>query len=144
MIECGIESVITVKSGGFSSITFCIMKLSLEETQKIYWEILSFHLFILSCFPYTEFRNGWLIKTPTKSFAVYAATATEKSEWMAHINKCVSDLLRKSEFPFLRFLFCYLFSFSSFLLLDCYDSYSSYVCYKVVVFYNWVPKSLVL
>ncbi|XP_069177158.1 pleckstrin homology domain-containing family F member 2 [Procambarus clarkii] len=43
-----------------------------------------------------QFRNGWLIKTPTKSFAVYAATATEKAEWMAHINKCVTDLLRKS------------------------------------------------
>ncbi|KAK4312286.1 hypothetical protein Pmani_016267 [Petrolisthes manimaculis] len=43
-----------------------------------------------------QFRNGWLIKTPTKSFAVYAATATEKAEWMAHISKCVSDLLRKS------------------------------------------------
>ncbi|NP_956538.1 pleckstrin homology domain-containing family F member 2 [Danio rerio] len=43
-----------------------------------------------------ELRNGWLIKTPTKSFAVYAATATEKSEWMSHINKCVSDLLEKS------------------------------------------------
>ncbi|XP_047487877.1 pleckstrin homology domain-containing family F member 2-like isoform X2 [Penaeus chinensis] len=43
-----------------------------------------------------QFRNGWLIKTPTKSFAVYAATATEKGEWMAHINKCVTDLLRKS------------------------------------------------
>ncbi|MCL4138021.1 UNVERIFIED_CONTAM: hypothetical protein GTU68_046604 [Idotea baltica] len=43
-----------------------------------------------------HFRNGWLIKTPTKSFAVYAATATEKAEWMAHINKCVTDLLRKS------------------------------------------------
>ncbi|KAL4617147.1 pleckstrin homology domain-containing family F member 2 [Arapaima gigas] len=43
-----------------------------------------------------ELRNGWLIKTPTKSFAVYAATATEKSEWMNHINKCVSDLLEKS------------------------------------------------
>ncbi|XP_076054213.1 pleckstrin homology domain-containing family F member 2-like isoform X3 [Oratosquilla oratoria] len=43
-----------------------------------------------------QFRNGWLIKTPTKSFAVYAATATEKAEWMAHINKCVNDLLRKS------------------------------------------------
>lgn len=38
-------------------------------------------------------KNGWLIKTPTKSFAVYAATATEKSEWMAHINKCVENLL---------------------------------------------------
>ncbi|MBN3281647.1 PKHF2 protein, partial [Polyodon spathula] len=43
-----------------------------------------------------ELRNGWLIKTPTKSFAVYAATATEKSEWMNHISKCVSDLLDKS------------------------------------------------
>ncbi|XP_018022883.1 pleckstrin homology domain-containing family F member 2 isoform X2 [Hyalella azteca] len=43
-----------------------------------------------------QHRNGWLIKTPTKSFAVYAATATEKTEWMAHINKCVQDLLNKS------------------------------------------------
>ncbi|KAJ8291036.1 hypothetical protein GJAV_G00020680 [Gymnothorax javanicus] len=43
-----------------------------------------------------DLRNGWLIKTPTKSFAVYAATATEKSEWMNHINKCVADLLEKS------------------------------------------------
>lgn len=43
-----------------------------------------------------DLRNGWLIKTPTKSFAVYAATATEKSEWMNHINKCVTDLLSKS------------------------------------------------
>ncbi|XP_028673089.1 pleckstrin homology domain-containing family F member 2 [Erpetoichthys calabaricus] len=43
-----------------------------------------------------DLRNGWLIKTPTKSFAVYAATATEKSEWMNHISKCVTDLLEKS------------------------------------------------
>ncbi|KFM64093.1 Pleckstrin domain-containing family F member 2, partial [Stegodyphus mimosarum] len=41
-------------------------------------------------------KNGWLIRTPTKSFAVYAATATEKMEWMAHINKCVDDLLKKT------------------------------------------------
>jgi len=41
-------------------------------------------------------RNGWLMCTPTKSFAVYAATATEKSEWMAHINKCIGDLIKKS------------------------------------------------
>lgn len=44
----------------------------------------------------TEYRNGWLIRTATKSFAVYAATSTEKQEWMAHINKCIEDLLRKS------------------------------------------------
>nr|CAG4645870.1 EOG090X0FI9 [Lynceus sp. MCZ IZ 141354] len=43
-----------------------------------------------------SFRNGWLICTASKSFAVYAATATEKAEWMAHINKCVDDLLKKS------------------------------------------------
>jgi len=43
-----------------------------------------------------ELKNGWLIKTTAKSFAVYAATATEKGEWMAHINKCVEDLLRKT------------------------------------------------
>lgn len=43
-----------------------------------------------------QYRNGWLIRTATKSFAVYAATATEKEEWMAHIEKCIEDLLRKS------------------------------------------------
>lgn len=48
----------------------------------------------------TEYRNGWLIRTVTKSFAVYAATATEKQEWMAHITKCIEDLLRKSKKKF--------------------------------------------
>lgn len=43
-----------------------------------------------------QFLNGWLIRTASKSFAVYAATSTEKQEWMAHINKCIEDLLRKS------------------------------------------------
>ncbi|CAG9563913.1 unnamed protein product [Danaus chrysippus] len=43
-----------------------------------------------------QFRNGWLIRTASKSFAVYAATSTEKEEWMAHIEKCIEDLLRKS------------------------------------------------
>lgn len=46
---------------------------------------------------FVESRNGWLIRTTSKSFAVYAATSTEKQEWMAHINKCVEDLLRKSK-----------------------------------------------
>lgn len=45
---------------------------------------------------FTEYKNGWLIRTASKSFAVYAATGVEKSEWMAHINKCIDDLLRKS------------------------------------------------
>lgn len=51
-----------------------------------------------STFLFLEYRNGWLIRTASKSFAVYAATATEKQEWMAHINKCIEDLLRKSKF----------------------------------------------
>ena len=38
-----------------------------------------------------QFKNGWLICTRGKSFAVYAATATEKQEWMAHINKVQSS-----------------------------------------------------
>lgn len=73
-------------------------------------------------FPRTfiDTRNGWLIRTTAKSFAVYAATSTEKQEWMgkkrfsvscgeisiysllAHINKCIEDLLRKSKFRIKR------------------------------------------
>ncbi|KAK2145875.1 hypothetical protein LSH36_650g01022 [Paralvinella palmiformis] len=40
-------------------------------------------------------RNGWQIKSPSKSFTVYAATTTEKAEWMGHINKCIKDLIEK-------------------------------------------------
>uniref|UniRef100_A0A914WRI9 PH domain-containing protein n=1 Tax=Plectus sambesii TaxID=2011161 RepID=A0A914WRI9_9BILA len=43
-----------------------------------------------------EMKNGWLVKTPAKSFAVYAATSTEKKEWMLHIQRCIQDLLAKS------------------------------------------------
>ena len=38
-----------------------------------------------------QYKNGWLICTQGKSFAVYAATATEKQEWMAHIDKVKSN-----------------------------------------------------
>lgn len=41
-------------------------------------------------------KNGWQIISPRKSFVVFAATSTEKTEWMAHINKCIQDLLTKS------------------------------------------------
>jgi len=41
-------------------------------------------------------KNGWQIISPKKSFAVFAATPTEKAEWMAHINKCIVDLLAKT------------------------------------------------
>lgn len=53
---------------------------------------------LLLILTFVEYRNGWLIRTASKSFAVYAATSTEKQEWMAHINKCIEDLLRKSMF----------------------------------------------
>jgi len=49
-----------------------------------------------SCF--VDFRNGWQIISPSKSFSVYAASSTEKSEWMAHINRCVQDLLTKRNY----------------------------------------------
>ncbi|VDN01652.1 unnamed protein product [Thelazia callipaeda] len=42
-----------------------------------------------------EMRNGWLIKTRSKSFAVFAATSTEKKEWILHIERCVHDILTK-------------------------------------------------
>ena len=41
-------------------------------------------------------KNGWLIRTSTKSFAVYAPTDNGKTEWMTYINKCIEDLLKKS------------------------------------------------
>ena len=47
---------------------------------------------------YLDLKNGWQIISAKKSFAVYAATRTEKAEWMAHINKCIQDLLAKSEY----------------------------------------------
>ena len=46
---------------------------------------------------YTAWKNGWQVISPKKSFAVFAATPTEKAEWMAHINKCIVDLLAKSK-----------------------------------------------
>jgi len=42
-----------------------------------------------------DLRNGWQIISPSKSFTVYAATASEKTEWMAHIEKCAQDLRTK-------------------------------------------------
>ncbi|TMS38236.1 hypothetical protein L596_005004 [Steinernema carpocapsae] len=44
-----------------------------------------------------ESKNGWIIKTRVKSFAVYAATPVEKTEWMQHIERCVQDLIKKGK-----------------------------------------------
>lgn len=46
-----------------------------------------------------DLHNGWLIKSRSKSFAVYAATPSEKQEWMVHINRCVADLISKGKKP---------------------------------------------
>uniref|UniRef100_A0A0N4Z048 FYVE-type domain-containing protein n=1 Tax=Parastrongyloides trichosuri TaxID=131310 RepID=A0A0N4Z048_PARTI len=40
-------------------------------------------------------KNGWVIRTPNKSFAVYAATNSEKNEWINHIYKCITYLQRE-------------------------------------------------
>lgn len=37
-------------------------------------------------------RNGWLICSRGKSFAVYSATKEEKEEWMENINKVNFDI----------------------------------------------------
>jgi hypothetical protein len=44
-------------------------------------------------------KHGWIIKTRMKSFAVYAATETEKQEWMLHIERCVQDLIKNGKRP---------------------------------------------
>ena len=54
-------------------------------------------------------KNGWQIISPKKSFAVYAASPTEKAEWMAHINKCIADLLAQSGFNTHYIVWCILF-----------------------------------
>lgn len=41
-------------------------------------------------------RNGWLIISPTKSFAVYAQTANEKQEWMSHMKRGIEEQRMKA------------------------------------------------
>ena len=40
-------------------------------------------------------RNGWQIISPKKSFSVFAASSTEKNEWVAHMKKCITDIQAK-------------------------------------------------
>ena len=47
--------------------------------------------------PLSAWKNGWQIISPKKSYSVFAASPIEKVEWMAHIKKCINDLLAESE-----------------------------------------------
>lgn len=46
-----------------------------------------------------EMKHGWLIKTRTKSFVVFAATQSEKNEWMLHIQRCIEVILNDGKTP---------------------------------------------
>ncbi|XP_061421779.1 pleckstrin homology domain-containing family F member 2 isoform X2 [Lethenteron reissneri] len=46
-----------------------------------------------------ELSNGWLVQTPAKSFKVFAATESERAEWISHIERCVRELRAKRGLP---------------------------------------------
>lgn len=39
-----------------------------------------------------EIDNGWIIKTPAKSFTVFSATTKEKEEWMSFIQRFINSI----------------------------------------------------
>ncbi|XP_014289849.1 pleckstrin homology domain-containing family F member 2-like [Halyomorpha halys] len=43
-----------------------------------------------------EIDNGWIIKTPAKSFTVYSATPLEKEEWMSFIQRFINNIRQKN------------------------------------------------
>ena len=92
-------STMTVECGRFVLFvlysTTCLAFLitfPLSRTTCIYINLLVSFLSLL-----LAWKNGWQIISPKKSFAVFAATPTEKAEWMADINKCIAELPMKSE-----------------------------------------------
>ncbi|CAD5220209.1 unnamed protein product [Bursaphelenchus xylophilus] len=46
-----------------------------------------------------ESENLFLVKTRTKSFVLHATTKKEKEQWMDHIEKCVSIVLKEGKEP---------------------------------------------
>ncbi|KAF1595903.1 UNVERIFIED_CONTAM: hypothetical protein FQV16_0000523, partial [Eudyptes robustus] len=46
-----------------------------------------------------ESKYGFLVKTRTKSFVLYAISESEKEQWMSHIVKCVSTVLKEGKEP---------------------------------------------
>lgn len=88
------------------TLRMCIRSRTQKKQITISFFCFCFFVFMMwNFFLFSEFRNGWLIKTASKSFAVYAATNVEKQQWMAHINKCIDDLLRKSLYNFFVFIY---------------------------------------
>ncbi|KAK3743843.1 hypothetical protein QZH41_011844 [Actinostola sp. cb2023] len=77
--------LLSLEDDGSKAGIFQIMNRQVENLAKIFVKIANMGL-----------KNGWQIISSRKSFAVYAATATEKAEWMAHINKCIQDLFAKT------------------------------------------------
>ena len=51
---------------------------------------------------FTEFlfglvlENGFIVRSPKKSFIVYAATRDEREQWMRHIKNCIAQCGKKS------------------------------------------------
>ncbi|KAM8947236.1 pleckstrin homology domain-containing family F member 1 [Pelodytes ibericus] len=43
-----------------------------------------------------DMKNRWMLKTSKKSFVVSAASSSERSEWIGHINECTQQLLKKT------------------------------------------------
>ncbi|XP_069463175.1 pleckstrin homology domain-containing family F member 1 isoform X1 [Ambystoma mexicanum] len=43
-----------------------------------------------------DIENRWMIKTSKKTFVVSAASATERREWIQHIEQCVKQLCEKT------------------------------------------------
>ena len=50
----------------------------------------------------SEFRYGWLVTSPSKSFAVYAETRAEKNDWLTHMQGCIGKLREVEEANFER------------------------------------------
>ena len=45
-----------------------------------------------------QLKHGWLVISPSKTFAVYAESAIEKEEWITHMTQCI-DALKKNLGP---------------------------------------------
>ena len=65
--------------------------ISLDQIELLTW---------LISFSFVSVEEWMANHSPKKSLVVFAASPTERAEWMAHINKCISELLAKSELIF--------------------------------------------